>query len=1051
MRREVRSSLLLPRSHELLKKKDSSNHSTAGKNSHRRNSSSTSSLSIPKHSRSPSSKRRISASCMHIHSKENIFDVNASKSRSKSPADKLFLRHSECSVGDSVEFLNSDESYLLNENKSNKPMNSIGITSKMNHGIHVYPDISTRSSIVSWLYRLGVGSTKNELIFNQQFNLNEVKIVKPVVVLDNEWDNGILFCELIPILTPLDKNSIKHVEKCDKYRRRICPRILLSGCELCVKSKAQALRNYQILLHSFEILPDIGLQGLTITAEEVLTSDAMKWKIMYRIYNLFGPNSLYQKELRRLRKNSKTARRGRSLDRQSLHRVRFSSEGVSTSRSPSRNSIKVRSQSPYRSKSIDSNNSSNKDETNKNIESNKEHMNNIFRGRTNRCIKKVKREDWIPSENDNYEVESASKIVVPSISVPEQSQLRGWLLSLGISVLDGEGGYYSEEPSLHLIQSQIAPPLSLCDDKLRNGETLCDLLCILEPAAGAHVHLQRIIRRKPRSIQCALMNIKRALWLFKLRKSPPLPYYYLCQPSKILQGDKNILWGLLREIMFLYAPTMPKLFHVDSTINSKIETNVDSVLSSPRQFKVNNKLNSIEERIPSQVNWWFKLPYSSTQRRLLDKSLLQWLQSSTSPNPILRLNVNSCSITPPSTMLELEGPIRDGTLLCLLIESWLNLPIKPWNKHPLTYSQCVANISKAVSALQVCLNMSGRYLHQGIEDEIVRGNWDCILGLLEDIRKFRDSIPPRPAIPSKVDWDLEGKVGPYLGDPLYVINKTNATTELENGRKQVTPTRRPMFFAELNRLEAAKSSTTPFVSAVSTFTPIGAETDMEVDSLTKSVLQQHPNKVIETTGTDIIPVGNNNTPLHRNANHSNISASDIDPEVYLLNESADRSHDSGLMSNNLNKSTSSVVSVESVNRAMGVMRRTNNTEIVMEWLVELGVVRPNQDESLGLASLSRDPEYIRNFSDGILLCALVKRLEKMTNPIAGVILEPKTSAQRLQNIRKALETIASLNKRIPLSTLACEEEILSGNRDSIITLLLAIKKGYSKFRINSRH
>lgn len=124
----------------------------------------------------------------------------------------------------------------------------------------------------------------------------------------------------------------------------------------------------------------------------------------------------------------------------------------------------------------------------------------------------------------------------------------------------------------------------------------------------------------------------------------------------------------------------------------------------------------------------------------------------------------------------------------------------------------------------------------------------------------------------------------------------------------------------------------------------------------------------------------------------------------------------------------------------------------MEWLVELGLVRPNQDEeTLGLATLSRDPEYIRNFSDGILLCALVRRLEKMTNPIAGVILEPRSSAQRLQNIRKGLETIASLNKRIPLSALACEEEILSGNKDSITTLLLAIKKGYSKFRINSRY
>lgn len=1041
MRREVRSSLLLPRSHELLKKKEYTNEVFSSRSS-RRNSST---LSVPKHSRSPTSKRRISTGCTHSHSKENISDTNISKSRARSPSDKLFLRHSECSVGDSMEFINSDESYLLNENKSNKSMNSIGVNSKINHSIHIYPDISMRSSIVSWLYRLGIGSTKNELIFTQQFNINEVKIIKPVVVLDNEWDNGILFCELIPILTPLDKNSIKHVEKCDKFRRRMCPRILLSGCELHVKSKAQALRNYQILLQSFEMLPDIGLQGITLTAEEVLTSDAIKWKIIYKMYNLFGPNSLYQKELRRLRNTSKTGRRGRSLDRQSSNRVRFSSEGAAaTSRSPSRNSVRVRAQSPKRSKSADSNTS--KDLVKKNAECNREHMNNIFRGRSNKCIKKVKKEDWIPPDNDKYEVESATKLILPIITVPEQSQLRGWLLSLGISVLDGEGGYYSEEPSLHLIQSQIAPPLSLCDDKLRNGETLCDLLCILEPTAAAHVHLQRIIHRHPRSIQCALMNIKRALWLFKLRKSPPLPYNYLCQPSKILQGDKNILWGLLREIMFLYAPNAPKLFNTENA-DDNVVNGVGS-LSPPRQFKVNDKLNSIEERIPSQVNWWFKLPYSSTQRRLLDKSLLQWLQSSHNPNPILRLSTSSVSITPPSTMLELEGPIRDGTLLCLLIESWLNLPIKPWNKHPLTYSQCVANIGKAVSSLQICLNMSGRYLHQGIEDEVVRGNWDCILGLFEDIRKFHDNVPPRPAIPTKVDWDLEGKVGPYLGDPSYTTSKT--TTESAGNKRHVTPTRKPMFFAELNHLEMVKSANTPIASVSNTFTPIGGENDMEVDSLTKNIQQRSPLKVPVVSGTDIIPIGS--AQLQRSVNHSNINTSDIDAEVFLLNESVDRSHDSGGISNNLNKSTSSAVSVESINRAMGVTRRTNNLEIIMEWLVELGLVRPNQDEeTLGLATLSRDPEYIRNFSDGILLCALVRRLEKMTNPIAGVILEPRSSAQRLQNIRKGLETIASLNKRIPLSALACEEEILSGNKDSITSLLLAIKKGYSKFRISSRY
>jgi len=49
------------------------------------------------------------------------------------------------------------------------------------------------------------------------------------------------------------------------------------------------------------------------------------------------------------------------------------------------------------------------------------------------------------------------------------------------------------------------------------------------------------------------------------------------------------------------------------------------------------------------------------------------------------------------------------------------------------------------------------------------------------------------------------------------------------------------------------------------------------------------------------------------------------------------------------------------------------------------------------------------------------------------------------NIRSAIEIIASKNKRIPLHSLACEDDILAKNDDAYLKLLIAIRKGYKYY------
>ena len=96
-----------------------------------------------------------------------------------------------------------------------------------------------------------------------------------------------------------------------------------------------------------------------------------------------------------------------------------------------------------------------------------------------------------------------------------------WLTSLTVgsgvhlSVLEGEGGYYPsvgcdceyEASTLLHPLSLCPPPLTLSQDRLRNGETLCDLVCALESAAAGHVKLSSLIHRSVRARAISLAGV----------------------------------------------------------------------------------------------------------------------------------------------------------------------------------------------------------------------------------------------------------------------------------------------------------------------------------------------------------------------------------------------------------------------------------------------------------------------------------------------------------------------------------------------------------------
>jgi hypothetical protein len=86
------------------------------------------------------------------------------------------------------------------------------------------------------------------------------------------------------------------------------------------------------------------------------------------------------------------------------------------------------------------------------------------------------------------------------------------------------------------------------------------------------------------------------------------------------------------------------------------------------------------------------------------------------------------------------------------------------------------------------------------------------------------------------------------------------------------------------------------------------------------------------------------------------------------------------------------------------------------------------------------------FSDGVILCALLQRLERC-GPLAGTYPHPKIQSERVQNIRRCLELLAIKHKSIPLRALSCEDEVLNGDIARTVELLLCIRKAYATHRL----
>ena len=168
--------------------------------------------------------------------------------------------------------------------------------------------------------------------------------------------------------------------------------------------------------------------------------------------------------------------------------------------------------------------------------------------------------------------------------------------------------------------------------------------------------------RLPSSILQARLNVERALQLFRAKDPQRLPD---CPGvvEGVLRGEKSVIWGVLSGIREMFPYTDQQchtFFHLQNT----------------------------------------GLPYAPQELRRLELSLLHWLRS-------LGLLPSRTPSLQPLTMLEIEGNIRNGTLLCDLaaILQPSKQPLSGVVKAPKTGGTAMANIRKALASFRTLPKM----------------------------------------------------------------------------------------------------------------------------------------------------------------------------------------------------------------------------------------------------------------------------------------------------------------------------------------------------------
>ena len=142
-------------------------------------------------------------------------------------------------------------------------------------------------------------------------------------------------------------------------------------------------------------------------------------------------------------------------------------------------------------------------------------------------------------------------------------------------------------------------------------------------------------------------------------------------------------------------------------------------------------------------------------------------------------------------------------------------------------------------------------------------------------------------------------------------------------------------------------------------------------------------------------------------------------------------------------------------------RRVSQYYQTVRWLQQMtlldldSVELPAQDRPLATTSenvhLLRMQRVLASCSDGLLLCRLLARVTNTTIPVPFP--SPVNAAQRQSNLRMAFQamengesrgsSVGGGRRRVPVAVLDLQSEVAEGKVDSVLTVLLAVKRCYT--------
>ena len=150
------------------------------------------------------------------------------------------------------------------------------------------------------------------------------------------------------------------------------------------------------------------------------------------------------------------------------------------------------------------------------------------------------------------------------------------------------------------------------------------------------------------------------------------------------------------------------------------------------------------------------LPYTKPDLRRLEVSLINWIDGL----GLLRKVPHRVT-----SLADIEELLRNGSLLCALVGSVLGIRMRGVFRDPRTDATCCANIRKSLEPLRRDKRMSQK--HTCSEREIFEGDKSTLLGLLEDVHRLADGLPPRPS------GSAYYEDGPYLGNTCFPLPADN--------------------------------------------------------------------------------------------------------------------------------------------------------------------------------------------------------------------------------------------------------------------------------------